>query len=150
MRIHSKERYLSYALLIHIRYQNIKLKLDLKKFTTGKNIYPKPRTKTLHLLEKNSKISARQIPASEGLSFAKRDANKGKVGGGGDKNRGDDKAYDNKYRKDKELYKCVKKGNCWNYNRRLRMWKPPTYLRRNCDVSSTGHNTGLICTIEHD
>ena len=41
---------------------------------------------------------------------------------------------------------CSVEG-CWNYTKRLRMWPPPPYVQRNCDVSSTGQNTVLLCPI---
>ena len=56
-RIDSEERYLSYALLIYSGTQNRKLRVDLQNdFTTGNNLYPKPRPQNIHLLDKYSKI----------------------------------------------------------------------------------------------
>ena len=79
-------------------------------FTTWNNQYPNSCPRTLHLLDKYSKISASKIPASEGFLFLQVDSIKGNGGRGGHNNRvGYDKTYDKNYWKYKEWYKCGEK-----------------------------------------
>jgi hypothetical protein len=86
--------------------------VDLQNdFTTGDNRHPKNRQQTLHHLDKYSK-SVAKVTHSEGTSFAQ----KGGRGGGNRSSSGngkgrDSSTYDKKYWKDKECYKCHKKGH---------------------------------------
>ena len=59
-------------------------------FTTENNLYPKSRPKTLHFLEKYSKIVMNKTSTSKKLSFSHVDATKGKCGRGRDNKRGGD------------------------------------------------------------
>jgi hypothetical protein len=92
--------------------QHGNLKVDLQKdFTTGDNRYPKNRQQTLHLLDKYSKTVVARVTHSEGTSFAQKS---GRGGGNrsinGNEKGHDSSTYDKKYWKDKECYKCHKKG----------------------------------------
>ena len=111
--IDSKENYLYYELLRQSRNQHIILKVDIQNdFTIKNNQYPKSHPKTLHLLDKYSKIAVPKMPASEGSSFAQGDSNKGNVRrDGGNKRGGYDKTYNKKYWKGTQCYTCVEKGH---------------------------------------
>ena len=85
--------------------QHANLKMDLQNdFTTGDNQYPRNRQQTLHLLDKYSKPITSKVMASEGTTFAQGGSNKGSRGQNKD-------GYDKKYWKDKECFKCHKKGH---------------------------------------
>jgi hypothetical protein len=87
--------------------------VDLQNdFTTGDNRYPKNLQQTLHLLDNYSKTVVAKVTHSEGTSFAQ----KGGRGGGNRSSSGNGKChdistYDKMYWKDKECYKCHKKGH---------------------------------------
>jgi hypothetical protein len=107
-----EERYVSYAFLHQIGMQHGNLKVDFQNdFTTGYNRYPKNRQETLHLLGKYSKTVVARVTHSEGPSFAQKsgqgDGNRGSSGNG---KVHDSSTYHKKYWKDKEYYKCHKKG----------------------------------------
>ena len=123
VRADAEERYISYVFLKQSGAQHGTLKVDLKNdFTTGDNHYPKTRQQTLHLLDKYSKTVVTKPSASEGTSFAQsggggkgskgNGAGKGTAGGKG--SRGNDntgKPFDEEFWKDKECFKCGKKGH---------------------------------------
>jgi hypothetical protein len=98
----AEERYLSYVFLRQSGKQHNKLKVDLQNdFTTGDDRYPKNRQSTLHLLDKYSKsVIVTSTSTSEGTAFTQK-------GGRG----GSNEPYDKKYWKDKECFKCNKKGH---------------------------------------
>jgi hypothetical protein len=109
----AEERHVSYTFLHQRGTQHGNLKVDLQNdFTTGDIHYPKNRQHNLHLLDKYSKTVVAKVTHSEGTSFAQN-------GGRGDGNRRssgngkghDYSTYDKKYWKDKECYKCHKKGH---------------------------------------
>ena len=78
--------------------------MDIQKdFTNVNNLYPKSRTQTLHLLEKYSKISVLKFLRWKDRHFHREIPRKETVRGG------DDKTYEKKYWKYKELYKCDEK-----------------------------------------
>jgi hypothetical protein len=79
-------------------------------FTIGDNRYPKNRQHTLHLLDKYSKTVVSHATQSEGTSFAQRG---GRGGGRGvaSENNEDSNTYYKKWWKNKECYKCHKKGH---------------------------------------
>jgi hypothetical protein len=113
VRYDAEERYVSYAFLRQSGTQHGNLKVDLQNyFTTGDNRYPKNHQQTLHLLDNYSKTVVAKVTHSEGTSFSQN-------GGRGDGNRSsignvkshDSSTYDKKYWKDKECYKCHKKGH---------------------------------------
>jgi hypothetical protein len=105
--------YVLYAFLRQSGTQHSNLKSDLQNdFTTGDNGYPKNCQRTLDLLDKYSKTVVAKVTHSEGTSFAQ----KGGRGGGNQSSSGngkchDSSTYDKKYWKDKECYKCHKKGH---------------------------------------
>jgi hypothetical protein len=102
----AEERYVSYAFLRQSGKQHGNLRVDLQNdFTTGDNRYPKNRQQTLHLLDKYSKTAAPRATQSEGTSFAQGGGGRGR--GGGDRI----ESFDKKYWKDKECYRCNKKGH---------------------------------------
>jgi hypothetical protein len=103
----AEERYLSYAFLRQSgAAQHGNLKVDLQNdFTTGDNRYPKNRQQTLHLLDKYNKTVVPKAVQSEGASFAQRGSDKSDKSGNGKD------SFDKKYWKDKECYKCHKKGH---------------------------------------
>jgi hypothetical protein len=80
-------------------------------FSTGDNHYPKNRQHTLHLLDKYRKTVVAKVTHSEGTSFAQN----GRRGGGNRSSSGnvshDSSTYDKNYWKEKECYKCHKKGH---------------------------------------
>jgi hypothetical protein len=110
----AEERYVSYAFLRQSGNQHGNPKVDLQNdFTTGDNRYPKNRQKTLHLLDNCSKTAVAKVTQSEGTSFAQRS---GRGGGRGGRS-GNGKSHDNfnkEYWKDKNCYKCEKKGHLAN------------------------------------
>jgi hypothetical protein len=108
----AEERYDSYTFLLQSGMQHGNLKMDLQNdFTTGDNRYPMNRQQTLHLLDKYNKTVVAKLTHSQGTSFTQN-------GGRGGSNRSssangkvhDSRTYDKKYCKDKEFYKCHKKG----------------------------------------
>jgi hypothetical protein len=108
----AEECYVSYVLLRQSGAQHADLKSDLQNdFTKGVNQYPKTRQQVLHLLDKYSKTITPRTGQSKGASFAQKGAkgkgNKAGKGSGGKSN----KPYDKEYWKDKECYKCAKKGH---------------------------------------
>ena len=106
VRVDAEERYISYAFLRQSGNQHGNLKVDLQNdFTTGDNHYPKNRQQTLHLLDKYSKTVVTKPITQNESSFAQ---GGGKGGRGGGKGKD---SYDTKYWKDKECYKCGKKGH---------------------------------------
>jgi hypothetical protein len=109
----AEERYISYAFLRQSGTQHGNLKVDLQNdFTTGDNRYPKNRQQTLHLLDKYTKTVVSKTTPSEGTSFAQK-GGKGKEGGSGKTKRGGKgrKPFNKELWKDKECYKCHKKGH---------------------------------------
>jgi hypothetical protein len=109
----AEELYVSYAFLRQSGTQHGNLKVDFQNdFTTGDNRYHKNSQQTLHLLDKYSKTVVAKVTHSEGTSFAQ----KGGRGGGNRRSSGngkghDSSTYDKKCWKDKECYKCRKKGH---------------------------------------
>jgi hypothetical protein len=95
-------------LYIPVLHGNLKVNFQ-NNFTTGGNCYPNNCQQTLHLLDKCSKTVVARATQSEGTSFAQRG---GRGGGGGkaSEKREDSNTYDKKWWKNKECYKCHKKG----------------------------------------
>jgi hypothetical protein len=94
------ERYLSYIMLRQSGKQHNKLRTDLgNDYTTGDDRYSKTRQATLHLLDKYSKTVVAPPPSTAPEnSFVTK---------GGD----DESSYDKGYWRNKECYKCGKKGH---------------------------------------
>jgi hypothetical protein len=109
----AKERYVSYAFLCKSGTQKGKFKVDLQNdFTTGDNCYPKNRQQTLHLWDKYRKNVVARVTQSEGTSFAQKSGQGGgNRGSNGNEKSHDYSTYDKKYLKEKECYKCHKKGH---------------------------------------
>ena len=111
----TEERYLSYIFLKQRGKQHNKLRMDLQNdFTTGDNHYPKNRQATLHLLDKYSKSTVVSTTPHQGSAFAQEGGQQGGRGGRGRDTR-NNKPYDVAYWKDKECYKCKKKGHPANH-----------------------------------
>jgi hypothetical protein len=83
----------------------------LSKWTTGENQYPKTRQQTLHLLDKYSKTVVARVTQSVGTSFTQKSGQGGSRGSNGNGKGSDSSTYDKNYWKDKECYKCHKKGH---------------------------------------
>jgi hypothetical protein len=83
-----------------------------KDFTTGDNRYPKNRQQNLHILNKYSKTVVTKVTHSEGTSFAQKGGRGGRNRSSNGNGKGyDSSTYDKKSSKDKECYKCHKKGH---------------------------------------
>ena len=109
VRADAEERYISYAFLRQSATQHVNLKVNLQNdYTTGDNHYPKTRQQTLHLLDKYTKTAVPRTTPSEGLSFAQKEKERKRKAGMDKK---DKETFDKKYWKDKECYKCHKKGH---------------------------------------
>jgi hypothetical protein len=108
----AEEQYVSYAFLCQSGTQHVNLKVDLQNdFNTRYNCYPKNSQQTLHLLDKYSTTVVTRVTQSEGTYFVQRSGR-----GGGNISNGNEKShkpitYEKKYWKDKECYKCHKKGH---------------------------------------
>jgi hypothetical protein len=113
MRDDAEEQYVSYGFLRQSGTQHGNLNVYLQNnFTTGENRYPKSRQQTLHLLDKYSKTVVAKVTYSEGTSFAQKiDRGGGNRSSNGNGKGHDSSTYDKKYWKDKECYKCHKKGH---------------------------------------
>jgi hypothetical protein len=109
----AEERYVSYAFLHQSGTHHGNLKVDLQNdFTTDDNRYPKNHQQTLHILDKYSKTVVAKVKPSEGTSFAQKSGRGvGNQSSNGNGKGYDSSAYDKKYWKDKECYKCHKKGH---------------------------------------
>jgi hypothetical protein len=109
----AKERYVSYAFLRQSGTQHGNLKVYLQNnFTRGDNLYPNNHQQTLHLLDKYSKTVVARVTHSEGTSFAQKSGQGGGNRGINGNGKGHDSStYDKKYWKDKECYRCHKKGH---------------------------------------
>ena len=110
----AEEHYISYAFLRQSGTQHGNLKVDLQNdFTTGNNRYPKNRQQTLHLLDKYSKTVVPKTTQSEGTLFAQKGGRgNGKAAGRGNgAGKSNGKPFDKEYWKDKECFKCNKKGH---------------------------------------
>jgi Flp pilus assembly protein TadG len=107
------DQYVSYAFLRQSGTQHSNLKVDLQKdFTTGDNHYPKNRQQTLHLLDKYSKTVVERVTYYEVTSFTQKSGRgDGNRSSNGNRKGRDSSTYEKKYCKDKECYKCHKKGN---------------------------------------
>jgi hypothetical protein len=111
VRDNSEERYVSYTFLRQSGNQHGNLKVDLQNdFTTGDNRYPKNRHQTLYLLDKYSKTDVAKVTQYEGTSFAQRSGRGGGCGGRSGNGKSHDN-FDKEYWKDKNCYKCEKKGH---------------------------------------
>ena len=110
-RSEAKERVLSYALIVSSSNQHKKIKEDLSNdFTKGEDYYPRDRSQALMMMDHYSK-SPTAVVVSEGTSFAQTGKKKK-----GDKDKPkttdkDPKEFNKEYWKDKECYRCGKKGH---------------------------------------
>jgi hypothetical protein len=92
-----------------MQHGNIKVYFQ-NDFTTGDNRYPKNLQQTFHILDKYSKTVFARVTQSGGTSFAQSNG----IGGGSSSNGSgkihEPRTYYKNYWKDKECYKCHKKG----------------------------------------
>jgi hypothetical protein len=101
----AEERCISYAFLCQSGTHHGNLKMDLHNdFTTGDNRYPKNRQQTLYLLDKYRKTVVARVTQKIGRGGGNRVRN-------GNGKGHDSSTYDKNYWKEKECYKCHKKGN---------------------------------------
>jgi hypothetical protein len=109
VRADAEEHYISYVFLRQSATQHANLKVNLQiDYTTGDNHYLKTRQQTLHLLDKYTKSVVPKTTPSEGLSFAQKEKEQKRKTDLDKKNK---ETFDKKYWKDKECYKCHKKGH---------------------------------------
>jgi hypothetical protein len=113
VRVSARERFLSYALIKLSNSKHDKIKDDLSDdYTKGSDNYPQTRLQVLMLMDHYSKTPT-TITTSEGMAFAQSDKKKKK---GGNKEKKpeapkDPKDFDKEWWKDKECYRCGKKGH---------------------------------------
>ena len=109
----AKERVLSYALLISSSGKHTKIKEDLSDdYTKGTDNYPQNRSQALMMMDHYSK-SPTAVTVSEGTAFAQSDKKKkfDKEKGKSVAKEKDPKDFDKEFWKDKECYRCGKKGH---------------------------------------
>jgi hypothetical protein len=113
VRVSARERLLSYALIKMSNSKHDKIKDDLSDdYTKGSNNYPQTRPQVLMLMNHYSKTPT-AITTLESTAFAQSGKKKKKVG---DKEKKpgvakDPKDFDKEWWKDKECYRCSKKGH---------------------------------------
>ncbi len=113
VRVSARERFLSYALIKTSNSKHDKIKDNLlDNYTKGSDNYPQTRSQALMLMDHYSKTPT-AITTLEGTAFAQSGKKKKKVG---DKEKEleaakDPKDFDKKWWKDKECYRCGKKGH---------------------------------------
>ncbi len=113
VRVSARERFLSYALIKTSNSKHDKIKDDLlDDYTKGSDNYPQTRSQALILMDHYSK-NPTAITTSEGTAFVQSGKKKKKVG---DKEKEpkaakDPKDFDKEWWKDKECYRCGKKGH---------------------------------------
>ena len=113
VRVSAWERFLSYALIKTSNSKHEKIKDDLSNdYTKGSDNYPQTRLQALMLMDHYSKTPT-AITTLEGTAFAQ-SGKKKKKGGNKEKEpeaAKDPKDYDKEWWKDKECYRCGKKGH---------------------------------------
>ena len=113
VRVSAKERFLLYALIKTSNSKHDKIKDDLSDdYTKGSDNYPQTRSQALMLMDHYSKTPT-AITTLEGTVFAQSDKMKKKVGNKGKKPKAakDPEDFDKEWWKDKECYRCGKKGH---------------------------------------
>ncbi len=113
VRVSARERFLLYALIKTSNSKHDKIKDDLlDDYAKGSDNYPQTMLQALMLMDHYSKTST-AITTLEGTAFAQSGKKKKK---GGDKEKKpkapkDPKDFDKEWWKDKECYRCGKKGH---------------------------------------
>jgi hypothetical protein len=113
VRISARERFLSYALIKTSNSKHDKIKDNfLDDYTKGSANYPQTRSQALMLMDHYSKTPT-AITTLEGTAFAQSDKKKKKGGNKEKKSKApkDPKDFDKEWWKDKECYRCGKKGH---------------------------------------
>ncbi len=113
LRVSAWERFLLYALIKMSNSKHNKIKDDLlDDYTKGSDNYPQTRSQALMLMDHYSKTPT-AITTSEGTAFALSGKKKKKVGDKGKKPEAakDPKDFNKEWGKDKECYRCGKKGH---------------------------------------
>jgi hypothetical protein len=113
VRVSARERFLLYALIKTSNSKHDKIKDDLlDDYTKGSDNYPQTRSQALMLIDHYSKTPT-AITTLEGTVFAQSGKKKKKVGNKGKKSKAakDPKDFDKEWWKDKECYRCGKKGH---------------------------------------
>ncbi len=113
VRVSAWEGFLSYALIKTSNSKHDKIKDDLSDdYTKGSDNYPQTRSQALMLMDHDSKTPT-AITTSEGMAFAQSGKKKKKVGSKEKKPEAakDHKDFDKEWWKDKECYRCGKKGH---------------------------------------
>jgi hypothetical protein len=112
VRVSAPERFVLYALIKTSNSKHNKIKDDLlDDYTKGSDNYPQTRSQALMLMDHYSKIPS-AITTLEGTAFAQSGKEKKKVGNKEKKPEvaKDPKDFDQEWWKDKEYYRCGKKG----------------------------------------
>ncbi len=113
VRVSARERLLSYALIKTSNSKHDKIKDDLSDdYTKGSDNHLQTRSQALMLIDHNSKTPT-AITTSEGTAFAQSGKKKKKVGDKEKKPKAakDPKDFNKEWWKDKECYRCGKKGH---------------------------------------
>jgi hypothetical protein len=113
VRVSARERFLLYAFIKTSNSKHNKIKDNLSNdYTKGSDNYPQTRLQALMLMDHYSKTPT-AITTSEGTAFAQ-SGKKKKKGGNKEKKpeaAKDPKDFDKEWWKDKECYRCGKKGH---------------------------------------
>lgn len=113
VRTSARERFLSFALLKTSSSRHDKIRGDLSDdYTKGSDNYPQTRSQVLMLMDHYTKMPTVVTP-SEGTAFAQKGTNnkKGKKDNNKSDTPKDPKDYDKEYWKDRQCYRCGKKGH---------------------------------------
>jgi hypothetical protein len=113
IRVSARERFLSYALIEMSNSKHDKIKDDLSDdYTKGSDNYPQTRLQALMLMDHYSKTPT-AVTTSEGMAFVQSGNMKKKGDKDAVKSKAakDPKDYDREWWKDKECYRCGKKGH---------------------------------------
>jgi hypothetical protein len=142
----SEEKYIYYAFLCQSGRQHVNLKVEFQNdFTTGDNHYPKNRQQTLNLLDNYSKTVVTRVTQSEVTPFAQRSGR----GGGNiincNRKIHEPSTYDKNYWKDKECYKCHKKGHP-----SMQFPKKPNGLGKDDDDRSLASTASSVLKMKKD
>jgi hypothetical protein len=113
VRVSARERFLSYSLVKTSNSKHNKIKDDLSDdYTKVSHNYPQTRSQALMLMDHYSKTPT-AITTLEGTAFAQSGKKKKKIGDKEKKPEAakDPKVFDKEWWKDKECYRCGKKGH---------------------------------------
>jgi hypothetical protein len=113
VKVSARERFLLYALIKTSNFKHDKIKDDLSDdYSKGSDNYPQTRSQALMLMDHYSKTPT-AITTLEGTAFVQSDKKKKKGGNKAKKPKApkDSKDFDKEWWKDKECYRCGKKGH---------------------------------------